>query len=256
MKAYKDLCSRVLNLGIPNSSRAGDTIYRFGETLELNLKDGFPLLTMRKIDYTQAFGELAAFIRGETTKEAFSNLGCHYWNTTGGEVNELGPIYGYQWRNWGADQLLGLIDNLQTNPDSRRHILAAWNIEDLDKMVLPPCHILAQFDVSPAKKLSCIVYMRSVDIMLGLPYDIAVYALLTHLLADVCEYTAGELKFFFGNAHIYQNHIAQADELMLRRPYSLPYLVLDCPNILEFHPMEAQLDGYVCQPPMKFELNL
>jgi thymidylate synthase len=256
MKAYKHLCYRVLGQGVRNSSRAGDTVYRFGETLELNLRDGFPLLTLRKIDYIQAFGELAAFIRGETTKEAFTALGCHYWNTTGGEVNELGPIYGYQWRNWGADQLLGLIDNLQTSPDSRRHILAAWNVEDLDKMVLVPCHILAQFDVTPGKVLNCVVYMRSVDIMLGLPYDIAIYALLTHLLADICSYTAGELKFFFGNAHVYANHIKQAEDLLLRQPYDLPTLVLDCPNILKFHPMETQLEDYICHPPMKFELNL
>lgn len=273
MIQYKDLILRVLREGTSNQSRAGDTVYKFGESISFDLNVGFPIVTARKIDYEQAFGELAAFIQGATSKAEFKKYGCNYWDTTKGPWTDnddlLGYIYGAQWRSFNGasgcvDQLKRLIDGLRAEPQSRRHILTTWQPAELHLMALPPCHIMAQFDVNPdgmlwhGGMLSCAVYMRSVDIMLGLPYDIILYALLTHLLAEECGYGVKDLHFFFGNAHIYKNHITSGnvDELLYRQTYALPRLTLDCPNILNFHPAEAQLDGYVSNGPLKFELNL
>lgn len=253
MSNYQRLVKRVLNDGSPAQSRAGDVIYKFGESYTTDLRLGFPVITERAIDYNQAFGELAAFIHGCTTQEEFQNYGCKYWAAYG---EDLGPIYGAQWRNFnGVDQLNELIFGLATNPESRRHIMSTWNPADLSKMVLPPCHILTQFNVDN-DVLEQIVYMRSVDIILGLPYDIIVYAGLQMLLANQLGLTAGKLKFFFGNAHIYQNHIEAAEIIVAEPSRPRPTLHLNNEDILSFEPNDFYLANYTPGRALKVPLNL
>jgi thymidylate synthase len=253
MKAYENLIRKVFETGRMHNSRAGATLAVFGATFEADLRKGFPVITLRKIDYRQAIGELAAFIHGATTVEEFESYGCKYWSAY---PNALGPIYGAQWRNFnGVDQLKELLTGLREDPGSRRHMLSTWNPADLDKMVLPPCHLLTQFHVEETW-LDCIVYMRSVDIMLGLPYDIIVYALLQELLAAELGLKARKLKFFFGNAHIYQNHFACTFGLLRREPMTLPSLEFSCIDLLNFQPEDVSIIGYLSNEPTKFELNL
>jgi thymidylate synthase len=266
MKQYKDLINRVLDAAQVSPDRTGvGTLFKFGESIEIDLQDQFPIVTLRKIDYTQAFGELAAFLKGATSKKEFSELGCNYWNSTKGVDTDdnLGPIYGAQWVNFnGVNQLQELVTSLKENPYSRRHILSTWNPADLHKMALPPCHITAQFNIHEGE-LSCIVYMRSVDIMLGLPYDLIVYAGLTHLLAKECGLNLGKLKFYFGNAHIYRNHIMDAIKLVKREPITeiadqpnmKPELILSS-TLWDFDPKEARIIFYQPHPSVRFELNL
>jgi len=262
MQQYIQLIDRVLTPWQGQKDRTGvGTRYLFGETIKFDLTRGFPIVSLRNINYKAAFAEAAGFIQGATSKKAFSALGCNYWNTTG-QSDDLGPIYGYQWRNWGGDQLAKLVQELIYNPFSRRHILSSWNIEDLDSMALPPCHIMAQFNVHQEKnktpRLDSLVYMRSVDIMLGLPYDIIVYALLTHLLAKECQYDVGELAFSFGNAHIYDNHTMDAIKLIKRAPQAgmVRLKLADDTSIFTFKPGDAELIGYNPGPHVDFKLNL
>jgi thymidylate synthase len=262
MQQYIDLIDRVLTPWQGQKDRTGvGTRYLFGEHISFDLTDGFPIVSLRKINYKAAFAEAAGFIRGVTSKKAFSALGCNYWNTTG-DSDDLGPIYGYQWRNWGGDQLAKLVQELMYNPFSRRHILSTWNVDDLDSMALPPCHIIAQFNVQQDKnqtpRLDCLVYMRSVDIMLGLPYDIIVYALLTHLLAKECQYTVGMLRFTFGNAHIYDNHTMDAIKLIKLEPQAgmVGLKLAENTSLFNFKPEDAELLGYNPGPSVEFKLNL
>ena len=266
MKAYKALIQRVLASENEALDRTGvGTRYIFGESVVFNLAERFPIVSLRKIDYRQGFGELAAFIHGATTKTDFTLHGCKYWNTTpgvNGDNDNLGPIYGYQWVSWRSlfgshNQLADLVKSLKENPYSRRHILSTWNVGELSEMALPPCHVMAQFNVLNGK-LSCIVYMRSVDVMLGLPFDVLVYAVLTHLLALDASLDVGELIFFFGNCHIYKNHIDLAEELVTREPQKIcPTLSLaPIKSLFNFKATDAELNNYAPSPAIKFHLNL
>lgn len=264
MQQYKDLIDRIITKSQSQMDRTGvGTVYLFGEDIEFDLDIYFPIVALREIAYKQAFGELAGFIEGTTSKKRFTELGCTYWNTTGQDDN-LGPIYGAQWRNWQSangeytDQLVTLINSLKNNPGSRRHILSTWNVGDMHKMALPPCHMTAQFNVDSTGFLDCVVYMRSVDVMLGLPYDIILYALLTKLLAKDCGYQAGKLKFFFGNTHIYKNHYMDAIKMLkLELAVSRPWLMLDRETTtLGFKPSNAEIVGYTPGPKMQLKLNL
>jgi thymidylate synthase len=253
MSNYQKLIERVSKKGQRAKSRAGNVLYTFGETYSTDLRLGFPVVTEREIDFKQAFGELAAFIHGCTTQEQFQNFGCKYWSDYG---DDLGPIYGAQWRNFqGVDQLNELLFNLSADPTSRRHILSTWNPADLDKMALPPCHLLAQFNVADGV-LEQIVYMRSVDVILGLPYDIIVYAGLQSLIANQLGLVAGKLKFFFGNTHIYTNHIDAANQILVQPARPRPALHINNNDVLLFEPDDFFLTGYEHGPKLKIPLNL
>ena len=263
MKVYNDLISRVLDNGTHTEDRTGvGTWSVFGESIKFNLQDSFPIVTSRKIDYTQAIAELCGFLQCATTKEEFTALGCHYWNSTNGMVNDndLGPIYGAQWHNFnGINQLQELELALDNNPTSRRLILSTWNPADIHKMCLPPCHITAQFEVKSGY-LSCIVYMRSVDVCLGLPYDIVVYAALVNLLARRHNLKPGGLMFAFGNCHIYMNHLMKALK-MIKEPVVDSTAVLRLINVsgslTEIMPSTFDITGYSHSiNKYKFELNL
>lgn len=254
MSNYQNLISLILDNGQFKSSRAGNAEYIFGAHWTTDLRLGFPIITERKIDYKQGFGELAAFIKGCTKASEFTDLGCKYWNAYG---EDLGPIYGAQWRNFnGVDQLDDLITGLRLDPYSRRHILTTCNPADLDKMVLPPCHLLTQFDVSTEGVLSCVVYMRSCDAILGLPYDIIVYAGLQSLLANQLNLAAGPLQFFFGNIHIYENHLDAAKTIVKQPARPRPMLHINNANLLEFMPDDFFITGYEPGPRLDVPLNL
>lgn len=263
MEQYKALIDRILTKSQEQEDRTGvGTVFLFGESIEFDLQTGFPIVSLRDIAYKSAFGELAAFLRGATSKQEFTDLGCSYWNTTG-EGDDLGPIYGAQWRNWGGypdrkgiDQLRQLVINLKVDPTSRRNLLSTWNIGEMPDMVLPPCHLTAQFNVHKGC-LDCAVYMRSVDVMLGLPYDIIVYALLTHLLAKHCGYKVGMLKFMMGNTHIYKNHYMDAIRLLKLEPQKhAPQLSIVNAELFDFFPQDAIVTGYEPNDKMAFKLNL
>lgn len=255
MKQYKELIDNILSFGESKLDRTGaGTKSLFGTQLKFNLYQGFPLVTIREINWRAAFGELAGFLTGATTSQEFRDFGCNYWNSFG---EDLGPIYGAQWRDFnGVDQLDDLMTGLSMTPYSRRHVLSTWNPADLSKMVLPPCHIIAQFNVV-GKALDCIVYMRSVDVMLGLPYDITIYALLTHLIAYELGLNPRELTFFMGDTHIYNNHIAGAYYLMSLEPQDLPSLQLSPEaSVFGFDPKDANVVFYMPHPKYNFELNV
>lgn len=263
MKAYKNLINRVLDNGKEREDRTGvGTFAVFGESHELDLADGFPIVTLRKIAYKQAFGELAAFLHGATTKTEFQSFGCSYWNTTG-STDELGPTYGAQWckkNPSGLSQIEELMRGLILNPYSRRHILTTWNPQELVECVLPPCHIIAQFHISNEGYLNCIVYMRSVDIMLGLPYDTIVYATLMHIICNQLALMPGKLTFYFGDAHIYKNHIMAAIKLIKNEPQPLPNLQVSYgTSVHNFSnaPGELEVNAYYpLLPNVTFPLNL
>jgi thymidylate synthase len=262
MQCYKNLIREILHRGEAKPERTDHgMLYLFDAKIEFDLEDQFPIVTIRKIDYVQAFGELAGFIQGVTTKSAFSALGCKYWNSTVGpdlaNPDSLGPIYGYQWRNWGVDQLINLVHELKTNPNSRRLILSFWNHEDLPKMAIPPCITQVQFDVDPRGYLHCIVTQRSADVMLGLPYDFIVFATFVKLLAEECGYEEGRLVFNLGNAHIYENHIQKAIDLLDVEPFYPPQVRLEAgTRIQDFLPSSIIVSNYLSGPIVNFELNL
>ena len=254
MEQYRELIDRILVNGIESEDRTKQgTIYKFGESIEFDLQDGFPIVTMREIDFKQAVGELIGFMRGYTKISEFKSVGCNYWDRFSNN-DKLGPIYGKQWRDFGGiDQLNVLINMLKHNPTSRRLIMSFWNPPELNSMVLPPCPVLQQFNVQD-DKLNCIVYARSIDTMLGLPYDIVVYALLTHILAQECGYNVGKLIFYIGNCHIYRPHIMEAIKLIKLPTFELPTLLL---NDIKWHkkePSDFELIGYTSGPKVKFEL--
>lgn len=260
MKNYQNLIEAVLEYGVNTTDRTGvGTRKVFGAAISFYLQQGFPIVTSRKIMFKQAVGELAGFLEGATSKQRFTDLGCTYWNTTG-DLDDLGPIYGAQWvqpdPETGLSQLGVLMDTLKRHPDSRRMILSTWNVKDLHKMALPPCHLIAQFDVDDGK-LNCIVYMRSCDLMLGLPYDIVIYALLTHLIAQELDLTPNTLSFFIGNAHVYKNHFKQAETLINSDTHHQPTLWLDSKaTVFNFKPSDARLVNYYYNDPLVIPLNL
>jgi len=245
MKQYHDLLEDILNNGERKDDRTGvGTISVFGRQLRFNLSEGFPAVTTKKLAWKSVVSELLWFIEGSGDERRLAeilhgsrdterstiwtgNAQAAYWTPKARYYGDLGRVYGVQWRDWrGVDQLSNLIEGIKTDPNGRRHIITAWNVDELDKMALPPCHVLAQFYVSNGK-LSCHMYQRSVDVFLGLPFNIASYALLTHLIAQVCDLKVGELIISTGDTHIYSNHIEQVNEQLSREEYPLPALFLN-----------------------------
>ncbi|MCR9040934.1 thymidylate synthase [Bacillus sp. L381] len=238
---YFDLCETVKQSGVVKEDRTGTgTISYFGYQMRFDLQKGFPLLTTKKLHFKSIAHELLWFLRGDTNTEYLTENGVRIWNEWADENGELGPIYGKQWRSWESleikkshglkivegnsiDQIRNVINQIRTNPDSRRHIVNAWNTGDLEKMALPPCHLLFQFYVANGQ-LSCQLYQRSADIFLGVPFNIASYALLTHMIAHVTGLQVGEFIHTIGDAHIYQNHLEQIELQMKRKPRRLPRL--------------------------------
>ncbi|MEA4943633.1 MAG: thymidylate synthase [Propionicimonas sp.] len=233
MKQYLDLMRHVLDHGVAKSDRTGTgTRSVFGYQMRFDLSEGFPLLTTKRLHTRSIFGELLWFLRGDTNVGWLHDNNITIWDEWADANGDLGPIYGYQWRSWPTpdgrhiDQIKGVIASLQSNPDSRRHIVSAWNVGQLDQMALPPCHAFFQFYVADGR-LSCQLYQRSADIFLGVPFNIASYALLTHLVARATGLDVGDFVHTLGDAHLYSNHLEQARLQLTREPRPLPRLVLN-----------------------------
>jgi len=242
MKTYLDLLGHVLNHGAAKGDRTGTgTLSTFGYQMRFDLSLGFPLLTTKKLHTRSIVAELLWFLQGATTTAWLKDQGVSIWDEWAGADGELGPIYGYQWRSWPTsdgghvDQIARVIESITSNPDSRRHIVSAWNVADIDRMALPPCHTLFQFYVAD-DRLSCQLYQRSADIFLGVPFNIASYALLTHLVAQVCRLEVGDFVHTLGDAHLYLNHIEQAERQLQREPRPLP--------ILRLNPAVSRIDDF------------
>ena len=259
MQTYLSLLQHIKDTGLVKSDRTGTgTISVFGYQMRFNLSDGFPLLTTKKVHMKSIIHELLWFINGDTNIKYLNDNGVTIWDEWANKDGELGPVYGKQWRSWHSadgrviDQLAELIEGLKKNPDSRRHIISAWNVGDLNKMALPPCHALFQFYVADGK-LSCQLYQRSADVFLGVPFNIASYALFTMMIAQVCGYEAGEFIHTLGDAHIYTNHLEQVDLQLSRKPKVLPKMLINpnVKNILDFKYEDFSLTGYNPDPAIK-----
>ena len=264
MKQYLDLLQRVLDEGVRKSDRTGTgTISVFGHQMRFNLQDGFPCLTTKKLHLKSIIHELLWFLAGDTNIKYLNDNGVRIWDEWADENGDLGHVYGYQWRSWKTpdgqtiDQISNLVKSLKKNPDSRRHIVSAWNVADIDNMALPPCHALFQFYVADGK-LSCQLYQRSADLFLGVPFNIASYALLTMMLAQVCGYQYGEFIHTFGDAHIYLNHLEQVHTQLERTPRPLPKMKIN-PNvkdIFSFKYEDFELVDYNPYPHIKAEVSV
>ena len=245
MQAYLDLLRRVLDDGVEKSDRTGTgTRSVFGHQLRFDLSEGFPLVTTKKVHTRSVFGELLWFLRGDTNVKWLQDRGITIWDEWADADGDLGPVYGHQWRSWPTpdgrhvDQVAQVVEQLRRNPDSRRHIVSAWNVADIPDMALAPCHALFQFYVAPPAapgergRLSCQLYQRSADVFLGVPFNIASYALLTHMVAQVTDLEVGDFVHSLGDAHLYLNHLEQARLQLTREPRPLPTLRLD-PTVRE-----------------------
>ena len=256
MKQYLDLCRRVLSDGVRKEDRTGTgTISVFGHQMRFNLEEGFPLLTTKKLHLKSIIYELLWFLRGDTNVRYLQEHGVRIWNEWADENGELGPVYGHQWRSWPdydggkIDQIADLVEQIKKNPDSRRLIVSAWNVAEVNKMALPPCHTLFQFYVADGR-LSLQLYQRSADIFLGVPFNIASYALLLQMMAQVTGLRAGDFVHTFGDAHIYLNHIEQVKLQLTREPRPLPQMLLN-PEVKElfgFQYEDFELRGYDPHP--------
>jgi len=259
MQQYLQLVRHVLDHGTPKSDRTGTgTLSVFGYQLRFDLGAGFPLLTTKKLHLRSIIYELLWFLRGDTNIRYLNENKVTIWNEWADPDGELGPVYGYQWRSWPAangqhiDQITRVIDDIKRNPDSRRHIVSAWNVGDLDRMALAPCHALFQFYVANGK-LSCQMYQRSADIFLGLPFNIASYALLTMMVAQSCNLAPGDFIHTLGDAHLYSNHLDQAREQLTRDPRPLPTMMLnpEVKSIFDFKFSDFTLENYDPHPSIK-----
>ena len=264
MKQYLDLLDRVLTEGVQKNDRTGTgTISVFGHQMRFNLQDGFPLMTTKKLHTRSIFIELLWFLTGNTNIKYLKDNKVSIWDEWADADGNLGPVYGYQWRSWPdyngghVDQIGQIIHSLKTNPDSRRHILSAWNVGMIDEMALPPCHVLFQFYVANGT-LSCQLYQRSADIFLGVPFNIASYALLTQMIAQECGLKAGEFIHTLGDAHIYLNHIDQCKLQLTREPRALPTLTLnpEKKSIFDFVYEDISITGYDPHPHIKGEISV
>lgn len=264
MKQYLDLLQHVLDNGTQKEDRTGTgTRSVFGYQMRFDLSKGFPVLTTKKLHLRSIIHELLWFIAGDTNVKYLNDNGVSIWDEWADENGDLGPVYGHQWRSWPApdgttiDQFKKTVDMIKTNPDSRRLIVSAWNPAEIEKMALPPCHSLFQFYVADGK-LSCQLYQRSADIFLGVPFNIASYALLTMMVAQVCDLEPGDFVHTFGDAHLYNNHIEQTKLQLTRTPYSLPSLKInpDVKDIFAFKFEDFELIDYQCHPHIKAAVSV
>jgi thymidylate synthase len=258
-RQYLDLLDEVLERGARKSDRTGTgTLSVFGRQLRFTLGDSFPLLTTKKLHLKSIIYELLWFLRGETNVRWLQEHGVTIWDEWADERGELGPVYGYQWRHWRTpdgreiDQIAQVIQNIRSRPDSRRHLVSAWNPADVDKMALPPCHALFQFYVAQGR-LSCQLYQRSADLFLGVPFNIASYSLLTLMVAQVTDLKPGEFILTLGDAHLYLNHLEQAREQLSRTPRPFPRMRLNPARreLLDFQYEDFTLEGYEPHPAIK-----
>ncbi len=259
MQSYHDLLKHILQHGTRKDDRTGTgTISVFGYQMRFNLQEGFPLVTTKKVHLRSIIHELLWFLKGETNIAYLKENGVSIWDEWADVNGELGPVYGKQWRSWeGAngvvvDQVKDLLEQIQKNPDSRRLIISAWNVADLPRMALMPCHTLFQFYVADGK-LSCQLYQRSADVFLGVPFNIASYALLTLMIAQVCGLQPGDFVHSFGDAHIYSNHLEQVNLQLSREHYPLPVMKLnpDVKDLFDFRYEDFTLENYQCHPGIK-----
>jgi thymidylate synthase len=264
MKQYLELLDHVLNNGTRKPDRTGTgTISVFGYQMRFNLEDGFPLMTTKKLHLKSILHELLWFISGDTNIRYLRENGVKIWDEWADKDGNLGPVYGYQWRSWPAadgrkiDQLTNVIRSIKESPDSRRHIVSAWNAGEIEKMALPPCHILFQFYAAEGK-LSCQLYQRSCDIFLGVPFNIASYALLTMMAAQVTSLKPGEFIHTLGDAHIYLNHIGQVKLQLTREPYKLPKMTInpEVTDITKFRYEDFTLSDYLAHPNIKGAISV
>ena len=259
MREYLDLVQRILDEGADKGDRTGTgTLSVFGHQMRFDLSEGFPLVTTKKIHTRSVFAELLWFLRGDTNVKWLQDRGVTIWDEWADADGDLGPVYGYQWRSWPApdgshvDQIAQVIAQIRDNPDSRRHIVSAWNVADIPQMALAPCHALFQFYVADGK-LSCQLSQRSADVFLGVPFNIASYALLTHMVAQITGLRVGDFVHTLGDAHLYVNHLDQARLQLTRDPRPLPRLVLD-PTVTELDAFDLEhiaVEGYDPHPGIK-----
>lgn len=259
MQAYSDILHHILNTGVKKSDRTGTgTLSVFGYQMRFDLQKGFPLVTTKKVHLKSIIYELLWFLKGDTNIAYLNEHGVSIWDEWADKNGDLGPVYGHQWRSWAGadgkiyDQIKDVLHQLKTNPDSRRIIVNAWNVADLPKMALSPCHALFQFYVADGK-LSCQLYQRSADVFLGVPFNIASYALLTMMVAQVCDLQPGEFIHTFGDAHLYTNHLEQAKLQLSRTPHPLPTMKLnpEIKDLFDFKFEDFNLENYVSHPGIK-----
>ncbi len=264
MRQYLDLVQNILDHGVKKGDRTGTgTLSMFGYQMRFNLQDGFPLLTTKKLHLKSIIYELIWFLNGDTNIKYLNDHGVRIWDEWADEHGELGPVYGAQWRSWNTgdgrsvDQISQVIEQIKTNPDSRRLIVSAWNVAEIENMALPPCHTLFQFYVANGR-LSCQLYQRSADVFLGVPFNIASYALLTMMIAQVCDLEAGDFVHTLGDAHLYLNHLEQARLQLTRQPYPLPQMRINpaVKSIFDLEYEDFELLNYQAHPSIKAEISV